>query len=140
MSGVLHFTAEQAERSTQLLEEFLATSPDFVAGLISTVDGRLMLMRSRRELGGSRVASMAASLIALSEALGAELDMKPCNHITISTEVGIIVALRVNDEKNVLALTTAARHGVKLGALLASSRRAAEGLGKIASITSASPG
>jgi len=135
MSRVLHFTDAQTKQSTELLDQFLATSPDFVAALISTVDGRLMLERSRREIGASRIASMASSLMALGEALGTQLDMKPCSHVTISTNAGVIVSLRVNDDRNVLALTTAARDGVRLGTLLASSRRAAEGLSQIASAT-----
>ena len=53
----------------------------------------------------------------------------------VQVDAGVIVSLRVNDDRNVLALTTAARDGVKLGTLLASSRRAADGLSQIASAT-----
>jgi predicted regulator of Ras-like GTPase activity (Roadblock/LC7/MglB family) len=133
MSNTMQLTAEQTERSVLLLEQFLATSPDFIIALLSTVDGRLMLERSRQDIGGGRVASMAGSLIALSEALGGELAMKPCSHVTVSTQAGVIVALRVNDDRQVLALTTAARPGVNLGTLLASSRRTAAGLSQVAS-------
>lgn len=125
------FTEKYTEVGQRLLDRFLAGSPDFVAALISTIDGRLMLERSRREIGGTRVASMSSSLIALSEALGGELSMKPCSHVTVSTEAGVIVLLRIGGPGSVLTLTTVARQGVNLGTLLASSRRAANELNDV---------
>jgi predicted regulator of Ras-like GTPase activity (Roadblock/LC7/MglB family) len=131
MRNPVTFTEEQVAACRKLLERLLATSPEFVAAFIATIDGRLMLDRCRREIGGSRVSSMASSLLALSEALGGELGMRPSSHVTVSAEAGTIVLLRVGDPRNILTLTTAARPGVSLGTLLAASRRAAAELAEI---------
>ena len=132
MSYLLQLTDSQIEQCKAALDQFLAASPDFVSAIISTVDGRLLVERSRREIGGSRVASMAGSLIALGEALSGELHMKPCHHVTVTSQLGVIVLLHVHDSRNLLALTTAATHEVKLGTLLASSRRTAAQLSQLA--------
>jgi len=131
MSQSLQFTEPQVEQCKAALDRFLAASPDFVSAIISTVDGRLLVERSRREIGGSRVASMAGSLIALSEALSGELHVKPCQHVTITAQLGVIVLMHVQDSRNLLALTTSASHEVKLGTLLASSRRTATELSQM---------
>jgi len=127
-------TDGQNELCRRLLDRLLAASPELVAAFVATTDGRLMLDRCRREFGGNRVASMASSLLALSEALGGELNVKPSSHVTVSSaEAGTIVLLRVGDARNLLTLTTVARQGMNLGALLASSRRAAAELAGICS-------
>jgi predicted regulator of Ras-like GTPase activity (Roadblock/LC7/MglB family) len=132
MSQTLQFTDAQIELCRAALDRFLAASPDFLSAIISTVDGRLLVERSRREIGGSRIASMAGSLIALSEALAGEFHVKPCHHVTVSAQFGVIVLLHVHDSRNVLALTTAGSQQVKLGTLLASSRRTAMELSQMA--------
>jgi predicted regulator of Ras-like GTPase activity (Roadblock/LC7/MglB family) len=133
MRNTFALTEEQLTACRKLLERLLGTSPEFIAAFIATIDGRLMLDRCRREIAGRRVASMASSLLALSEALGGELSMKPSSHVTVSAEAGTIVLLRVGDPRNILTLTTVARPGVNLGTLLASSRRAAAELAEICS-------
>jgi predicted regulator of Ras-like GTPase activity (Roadblock/LC7/MglB family) len=132
MSQSLQFTPQQLEQCKASLDQFLAASPDFWSAIISTVDGRLLVERSRREIGGSRVASMAGSLIALGEALSSELHVKPCHHVTVSAQLGVVVLLHVHDSRNLLALTTSASHEVKLGTLLAASRRTATLLSQMA--------
>jgi predicted regulator of Ras-like GTPase activity (Roadblock/LC7/MglB family) len=132
MSQPLHLTDPQLDSCRAALDRFLASSPDFLSAIISTVDGRLLVERSRREIGGSRIASMAGSLIALSEALSGEFHIKPCHHVTVSSQLGVIVLMHVHDSRNVLALTTVGSQEVKLGTLLASSRRTATELSQMA--------
>lgn len=134
MNSTAIFNAEQLDKSIRVLDTFLATSAEFVSALITTVDGRHILSRTRLELFDSRVSAMTGSMLALSETLSSELQMQTCNHVTITTNIGVIVVMRIDDPEHVLVLTTVARNGASLGALLASSRKAVAYLNIISSI------
>lgn len=101
------------------LQAFFATSPAMELVSLCYVDGRpLATVGEAPPNHVARVAAMASSFLALSEAFAKEASHGRCSYATITSTQGLLVAVRVPSPKKLHVLCAAARRSDNLAMLL----------------------
>jgi uncharacterized protein len=80
-------------------------------------------------VAGEKLAAMASSLLALSEAVVQELRMRSCRNVIIETDAGSVVTMRIPATQRELLMSVLCSDVASLGAVLFATRAAAQTLG-----------
>lgn len=113
---------------TQLLKK--ATAVRFAC--LGTVDGKnFVFVTDGEERSAQRSSAMTSSLLALAESFSREALKSRCMHVTLSTEMGAIVVVRVPSKTNAFALSIGADSTDVLAATLRHALDTAEVLGTL---------
>jgi predicted regulator of Ras-like GTPase activity (Roadblock/LC7/MglB family) len=84
----------------------------------------------RHGIAGDKLAAMASSLLALSEAVVQELRMNACRNVIIESDAGSVVTLRVPDSARELLISVLCSDAASLGSVLFAARGSARTLGE----------
>lgn len=114
-------TVDVAQRALAALGEL---SPSLGVAVVLTDDGFEVARHPRRDQGDQRLASMASSLQALSEAIVRELHLGVTGYVIIDASAGHVLLRRIPDRQMVLAAVFDSDESV--GKAIAVSRRVAE--------------
>jgi predicted regulator of Ras-like GTPase activity (Roadblock/LC7/MglB family) len=93
-------------------------------------DGFEIASMLRHGVAGEKLAAMASSLLALSEAVVRELRMQVCRNVIIESERGSVVTLRVPAARRELLISVLCSDAASLGSVLFAARGAAQALGR----------
>lgn len=123
MTGAAHKDPEVIDFGVEVLEEMrdLCKSLDYASLL--TDDGFEVVSVPSERTQGSRIASMASSMQALSDAVSRELKLGASEYIIIASESGYVIQLRVPGQT--LVLSTKFNDSETLGKALSISRQSA---------------
>lgn len=94
------------DRSRAVLEHVSTRSDSLVFASLCRLDGRLVSHVGGIGVpDGQRISAMNSSLLGLAEAFAKEALRSPCSHISIATEAGSIISVRVPSKTTGLALS-----------------------------------
>ena len=82
----------------------------------------------RAGVSGEKLAAMASSLLALSEAVVNELRMSSCRNVIIESEQGVLVTMRIPATNRELLMSVLCNNASSLGAVLFAARACAQSL------------
>jgi uncharacterized protein len=82
----------------------------------------------RAGVSGEKLAAMASSLLALSEAVVSELRMSSCRNVIIESEHGVLVTMRIPVSDRELLMSVLCSNASTLGAVLFAARSTAQSL------------
>ena len=111
------------------LEALVSQTVGIESASVASGDGFEVASVLRGEVAGDKLAAMASSLLALSEAVVQELRMKACRNVIIESEKGSIVTLRIPSADRELLITVLCSDAASLGSVLFAARGSARTLG-----------
>jgi len=104
MSVPAHKDQAIIDNAATVLNEMRALCKSLVYAALLTDDGfEVVSLPSYHQTDGSRMASMASSMQALSDAVARELKMGSSEYIIIATQTGYVLQLRVPSQSLVLS-------------------------------------
>jgi len=104
MSVPAHKDQAIIDSAAMVLNEMRALCKSLVYAALLTDDGfEVVSLPSYQQTDGSRMASMASSMQALSDAVARELKMGSSEYIIIATQTGYVLQLRVPSQTLVLS-------------------------------------
>jgi predicted regulator of Ras-like GTPase activity (Roadblock/LC7/MglB family) len=112
------------------LEALVSQTLGIASAAIASGDGFEVASVLRGGVAGDKLAAMASSLLALSEAVVQELRMHACRNVIIETDVGAVVTLRIPVARRELLLSVLSSDAASLGSTLFAARRSAGELGR----------
>ena len=115
---------------TATLEQLVSQTPGIETAAIVTGDGFEVASVVRDDVSVEKLAAMVSSLLALSEAVTAELRMSRCRDVIIDTESGAVVTLRVPSHGHDLLMCVRCKQTVSLGTVLFAARDCVQGLAR----------
>ena len=114
---------EQARKLTEtMLADALEENGALQIGIVSTVDGRVLSMRTRDPRNGDRLGAVFSSLLAISETACRELAFGRVRQVLLSTEGHNIFVIRVGTGTSPFVLATAYSGSLLLGSALHSTQ------------------
>ena len=114
------------------LQAFLASSPAIQLISLSYVDGRPIATAGQAPAHSvERVAAMASSFLALSETFAKEAAHGRCDYATITSSLGVVVAVRVPSPKQLFVLCAVASRNDNLAMVLRRTLDCAESLASV---------
>ncbi len=113
----------------QHIETLVQQTRGIASASVVSGDGFEVASLMRDEISGDKLAAMASSLLALSEAVVQELRMDGCRNIIIESERGSVVSLRIPASEHELLLCVLCNDSASLGAVLFAARSTAQGIG-----------
>ena len=126
-------TSDEARVTCQsLLKNFVARVPSISFACLGTVDGRSFAYSGANpDISAQRFSAMTCSLLALSESFSREGLRSNCTHMTVSTEHGTIVVVRVPSRTRAYALSVGADSSDVLAMVLRKTLDAATAIANI---------
>jgi len=103
MSVPAHKDQAIIDNAAMVLREMSALCKSLVYAALLTDDGFEVVSLPGSRTDGSRMASMASSMQALSDAVARELQMGSSEYIIIATQTGYVLQLRVPSQSLVLS-------------------------------------
>jgi predicted regulator of Ras-like GTPase activity (Roadblock/LC7/MglB family) len=124
-------TRDEAIRSAcrEELESLVSQTVGIESASVVSGDGFEIASVLRGDVAGDKLAAMASSLLALSEAVVQELRMKACRNVIIESEKGSVVTLRIPSADRELLITVLCSDAASLGSVLFAARGSARTLG-----------
>ena len=113
----------------QQIETLVQQTLGVVSASVVSGDGFEVASLLRDDISGDKLAAMASSLLALSEAVVQELRMNSCRNIIIESDRGHVVALRIPASEHELLLCVLCNDSASLGAVLFAARSTAQDIG-----------
>jgi predicted regulator of Ras-like GTPase activity (Roadblock/LC7/MglB family) len=129
MSEAAHRDPAIIAIGTRVLDEMNAASRSLVYAAVVTDDGFEVVSLAGSSPISGRMASMASSMQALSDAVARELTMGASEYIIIATEKGFVIQLRIPGQT--LVLSTKFTDGETLGKALSVSRQCAASMSSL---------
>ena len=111
------------------LESLVSQTVGIESASVVSGDGFEIASVLRGDVAGDKLAAMASSLLALSEAVVQELRMKACRNVIIESEKGSVVTLRIPSADRELLITVLCSDAASLGSVLFAARGSARTLG-----------
>ena len=111
------------------LESLVSSTQGVQSSAVVTGDGFEVASVFRREISGEKLAAMASSLLALSEAMTREFGMSTCRNVIVESEAGMLVALRVPVPDADLVMVVLCNVASTLGTVLFAARECAASIG-----------
>lgn len=111
------------------VEQLVAQTRGIESASVVSGDGFEIASVLRGDVAGDKLAAMASSLLALSEAVVRELRMQVCRNVIIESEQGSVVTLRVPMPQRELLMSVLCSDAASLGSVLFAARGAAQSLG-----------
>lgn len=112
------------------IEALVGQTRGVESAAVITGDGFEVASVLRTGVAGEKLAAMASSLLALSEAVVQELRMKACRNVIIESDNGSVVTLRIPVPGRELLMSVLCSDAASLGAVLYATRAAAQSLGQ----------
>lgn len=107
------------DASLAVLKRVSARTDSLVFASLCRLDGRLVShVGTTQRLEGQRISAMNSSLLGLAEAFAKEALRSPCSHVSIATDAGSIIAVRVPSTSTGLALSICFDKGENLAMAL----------------------
>ena len=111
------------------IETLVSQTVGIESASVVSGDGFEIASVLRGDVAGDKLAAMASSLLALSEAVVQELRMKACRNVIIESERGSVVTLRVPSTERELLISVLCSDAASLGSVLFAARGSARTLG-----------
>lgn len=111
------------------IESLVTRTAGIEAAAVVSGDGFEIASVLRGEVCADKLAAMASSLLALSEAVVQELRMQACRNVIIESERGCVVMLRVPAAGPELLISVLCNDSVSLGSVLFAARGSVRTLG-----------
>ncbi len=112
------------------LDTLVSQTAGIDSAAVVTGDGFEVASVLREDLSVEKLAAMASSLLALSEAVASEMGMQRCQYVIVDTESGSVVTLRIPTRAHELLLCVLCGDGVSLGSVLYATRDSARALAR----------
>lgn len=132
MNQSVDAAADTDPRQVALLAQVDTALSDFISNcdgakgvLVATDDGYVVSARPDNPREMRTVAAMTASVMGLGESMSKQLQQEPCLNVTIESEAGFTVCLRVAQTFVLCAMTD---QSIRLGMLLSSAKICAQKL------------
>lgn len=111
------------------IESLVTQTVGIESASVVSGDGFEIASVLRGDVSGDKLAAMASSLLALSEAVVQELRMNACRNVIIESDRGSVVTLRIPAADRELLISVLCSDAASLGSVLFAARGSARTLG-----------
>lgn len=112
----------------ETIETLVSTTAGVGSAAVVTGDGFEVASMLRADISADRLAAMASSLLALSEAIAKELVKQPCRNVIVEAKGGSLVTIRIPSRQHELLISVLCNEASSLGSVLYATRDAARRL------------
>ena len=113
----------------EVVESLVSQTHGVESASVVSGDGFEVASVLRGGVAGDKLAAMASSLLALSEAVVRELRMPACRNVIIESEQGSVVTMRIPVTHRELLISVLCSDAASLGSVLFAARTTAQMLG-----------
>lgn len=115
----------------KILNDYLGSVSEAESVFIATLDGHLLLERSRSEYPLNQISPMAGSLLGVSETLSAQLLRQNLQDNIVMMDKNILALLKVKDKEDSLFFGILCDRMVNLGKMLTFGKQSIAGINQI---------